>query len=90
MSASAVNNPIFETKATEYKTKIFTTMLSRSRKTVLSFGYMAASASPKISDGGFTTYSRTSGSGVLKFESSKGGIEFEKFPKSKTENVSGE
>ena len=53
VSASDVSKTIFDIKATEYKTKISTPMLSESGENTLSFGYMAASASPKISGGGF-------------------------------------
>ena len=52
-SASDFSKPIFEIKATEYNTNISTPMLSRSGKKFLYFGYLAASASPKISGGGF-------------------------------------
>ena len=89
MSASDVSKTIFDIKATEYKTKISTPMLSESGENTLSFGYMAASASPKVSGGGFTTYSSTSGSGGFKFGSSKGGSEFETLPEINTENVIG-
>ena len=51
MSASAVSKPIFETNATEDKTKISTPMLSGSEKNVVSFGSLAASATPKSSGG---------------------------------------
>ena len=54
MSASAVSNPIFEIKATEDKTDIFTPMLSGSDKNIPSFGSLAASVTPRISDGGFS------------------------------------
>ena len=67
VSASAVSKPTFEIKATVYKTNISTHMLSGSVKSIVSFGSMAASASPKISGGGFATYSSTSGSGGFKF-----------------------
>ena len=53
MSASDVSKPIFDIKATEYKTNISTPMLSGSGKNVLSFGSLSASASLKISGGGF-------------------------------------
>ena len=53
MSAYAVSKPIFDIKATEDKTKISTPLLSVSDKNVLSFGYLDASTSPKISGGGF-------------------------------------
>ena len=51
--ASAVSKPIFDIKATEYNTKISTPTFYESGKNVLSFGSMAANASPKISGGGF-------------------------------------
>ena len=90
MSSSAVSNPIFEIKATEDKTNIYTHMLYRSSKNFISLGSMDASASPKSSGGGFATYSSTSGSGGFKFGSSKGGSEFETFSEIKTDHVSGE
>ena len=52
MSASYVSKLIFKIKATDYKTNISIPMLSGSGKSVLSFGSMDASASPKISGGG--------------------------------------
>ena len=63
-------------------------MLSRSGKNVVSFGSLAASASPKISGGGFAAYSSTRESGGFKCGSSKGGSEFETFPEIKAEHVS--
>ena len=90
MSASAVSKPISEIKATEDNDKIYTPMLFGSGKNVLYFGYLAESALPKISGGGFTNYSRKSGSGGFNFVSSKGGSEFETLPKINTEHVSGE
>ena len=65
-------------------------MLSGSGKHVVSFDYLAASASPKISGGGLAAYSRTSRSGGFKFASSKGGSELETLPEIKTGHVSGE
>ena len=53
MSDYAVSKPIFDFKATEYKTKIATHILYGSGKISLSFGSLAASASPKSSGGGF-------------------------------------
>ena len=53
MNASDVSKPIFYIKATEDKTNISTPMLYGSEKTFLSFGSLAASASPKSSGGGF-------------------------------------
>ena len=53
VSASVVNKPIFDIKATEENTNISTPMLSRTGKKILSFGSLAASASAKISGGGF-------------------------------------
>ena len=82
-------NPIFDIKDIEYKTNISTHTFSRSIKIVLYFGSLAARASLKSSIGGFATYSSTSGSGSFKFGSSKGGSEFEAFPKINTEHVSG-
>ena len=90
MSASAVSKPIFDIKATENKTKIYTPMFSVSGKNVLSFGSLDASASPKISGGEFAAYYRTSRSGGFRFGLSKGGSEFETLPKIETEHVSGE
>ena len=84
LSASVVSKRIFEIKSTEDNTNITTLVLYGSDKNVVSFGSMDSSASPKISGGGFASYSRTSGSGVLKFGSSKGGSEFTTFPKIKT------
>ena len=55
------SKPIFEIKSTEYKTNIYTPMLSGAGGNVVSFGSLAASASPKISGGGFADYSNTSG-----------------------------
>ena len=68
VSDSAIGKPIFEIKATGYKTKISTPILYGSGKHILSFGYLLASAPPKISRGGFDAYSGTSGSGGFKFE----------------------
>ena len=68
--ASAVSYPIFEIKATEYKTNISTPMFSGSGKNVVSFGYLAVSAFPKISGGGLADSPSTSGSGGFKFGSS--------------------
>ena len=67
MSASAVSNPVFEIKATEYKTNISTPMLSGSGKNAVSFGSLDASSSQKISGGGFAAYSNTIRSGGFKF-----------------------
>ena len=53
MSAYAISKPIYEIKSTEDKTNIYTPMLYGSGKTVLSFGFMDSSASPKIRGGGF-------------------------------------
>ena len=72
MSASVVSKPIFYIKVTEDKTNISTPMLSGSGKKVVSFGSLDASAPPKISGGGFATYSSTSGSVGFNFGSSKG------------------
>ena len=90
VSASAVGKPIFEIKATEDKTNISTPMLYGSGKNIASFGSMDASASPKISGGGFADYSSTSGSGGFKFGSSKVGSEFAILSEIKIEHVSGE
>ena len=90
VSDSAVSKPIFDIKATEENTKITTPILSGSVENALYLGSLAASASSKSSDGGFTDYSRTSGSGGFNFGSSKGGSKFATFPKIKTEYVSGE
>ena len=49
---SAVSNPIFEIKATEYKAKIYTPMFYVSGKHVISFVSMSAIAYPKFSGGG--------------------------------------
>ena len=89
MSASAVSKTIFEIKTAEYKTNIYTPMLSGSGKNILSFGSLAASAFPKSSGGVFAAYSSTNGSGGFKFGSSTGGSEFETFIEIKTYNVSG-
>ena len=62
-------------------------MFSGSGKNVVSVGSLAASASPKISGGGFAAYYSTSVSGGFRFGSSKGGGEFDTFPKIKTEHV---
>ena len=67
VSASAVSNPIFEINSTEDKTKMFTPMFSGLGKKTVSFGSMAARASPKISSGGFSDYYSTSGSRDFKF-----------------------
>ena len=90
MSSSAVSKPIFEVKATEYNTSISTPILAVSVKNFVPFISLDASASPKSNGGGFAAYSSTSRSGGIKFGSSKGGSEFEKFPKIKTEHISGE
>ena len=90
VSASVVSNPIFEINATEDKTNICTPMLSGSGKNVGYFGSLAASASPKISGGGFAACFSTSGSVGFKFGSSKGGSKFEKLSKTRIDNVSGE
>ena len=52
VSASAVNKPIFDIKDTEDNANIPTPVLSESGKNVLYFGSLAASASPKVIDGG--------------------------------------
>ena len=67
VSASAISKPIFEINTTKDKNNIPAPMFSGSGKNFLSFGYLAASASPKSSGGGFAAYSRTSGSGGFKF-----------------------
>ena len=54
VSASAVSKSIFDIKATEKKTKIYTPMFSGLGKNFLSFGSLSASASPKISGGGLS------------------------------------
>ena len=90
MGPSDVSKPIFEINVTEYNTKVSTPMLSVSGKNFVSFCFMSEITSPKISGGGFAAYSITSGSGVFKFGSSKGGSEFETLSKMKTEHVSGE
>ena len=90
MIASAVSKTIFYMKATEYKTNIYTHMLSGSVKNIGYFGSLAARASPKISGGTFADYSSTRRSGGFKFVSSKGGSEFETLPENNTEHVSGE
>ena len=74
VSAFSVIKPIFENKATEDKTKIYTPMLSGSGKNVVSFGYLDTRDSPKISGGGFATNFSTSISGGSKVGSSKGGV----------------
>ena len=45
--------PIFEIKATQYKTNISTPMLSGLGKNIPSSGSLGSSASPGISGGGF-------------------------------------
>ena len=60
---------IFEIKATEDKTKIYTHILYGSGKILVSFGSLAASASSKISGDGFTDYYSTRGSEGFKFVS---------------------
>ena len=62
VSASAVSKTLFYINANEDKKNISMPMLSVSGKNIISFGSLATSASPKISGGGFTTYSSTSGS----------------------------
>ena len=52
VSASAVSKTIFDIKATEDNTNIFTPMLSGSYKNVLSFDSLSASAFPKSSGDG--------------------------------------
>ena len=91
MSVSAVSKPIFEIRSTDYENKISIPMLYQSGKKSLSFGYLDASASPKIRVCGFAAYSSTSGSGGFKFGSSTGGngLSFETLPKIKTVHVSG-
>ena len=59
-------------------------MLSVSVKNIVYSGPMAERASLKISGGGFADYSITSGPVGFKFGSSKGGSEFETFPKIRT------
>ena len=76
VSASTISMPIFEITATEDKTNISTPILSESGKKSISFDSLAARASPKISVGGFATYSSTIRSGGFKFGSSKVGSEF--------------
>ena len=77
VSTSTISMPIFEITATEDKTNISTPIFSVSGKNSVSFGSLAARASPKSSVGGFANYSRTIRSGGFKFGSSKGGSEFE-------------
>ena len=89
VSASTISMPIFDITATEDKTNISTPILSESGKNSLSFGSLAARANPKISVGGFGTYSSTIKAGGFKFGSSKRGSEFDTLPKIKTEYVSG-
>ena len=67
MSASAVSEPICVINSTEYKTNIYTPMLSGSGKNAVSFGSLGASASLKTSGGGFVDYSSTSRSGGFQF-----------------------
>ena len=73
---------MFEIKSNEDKTNISIPMFSGSGKKVISFGSMATRTSPKSTCGGFAAYYSTIGSGGYKFRSSKGGNEFEAFPKS--------
>ena len=84
MSASTISKPTFDINSIEDKTKISTPMLSGSGKNVISFGSLAASASPKSSGGEFAAYSRTIRSRGFKFGSSKGGSDFETFSEIKT------
>ena len=72
VNESDLSKPIFEIKATDNKNNISTPMLSVSGKNVLSFGYLAASASPKSSSGGLVDYYGTSGSVGFKFGLSTG------------------
>ena len=53
VSAYTGSNPIFDIKATEDNNNIYTSMFYGSGGNVLYFGYMASSASPKRSVGGF-------------------------------------
>ena len=69
LSGYASRNQIFEIKATEYNTKTNTLILSGSGKTIVSFGSLAASTSPKSSGGGLAAYSSRSGSGGSRFGS---------------------
>ena len=71
VNASAVSKPIFYIKANEVKTNIYTPVFYGLVKNVISFGSIYAIASPKRSDGGFTTYSRKSRSVHFKFKFSK-------------------
>ena len=91
VSDYAVSKTIFEIKATEEKNNISTPIMSVSGKAVLSFGSLAASASPKISGGGFAAYSSTSRPGGFRFGLSTGvsGFFFYTFPKIKKYCVSG-
>ena len=73
---------MFEIKATEEKDKISTPMLSGSGKTVLFFGSLDASASPKISGGQFADSSRKIGSGSFSLYHQQGEVDFRHFPKS--------
>ena len=82
VSAYYVSKPMFDIKATEDKTNISTPMLSGSGKNILSYGSMAESASPKISGGGFASYSSTRVPGGFNFVSSKGGVNLRHCPKS--------
>ena len=54
VSASTVSKPIFDINVTEDNTKNYTPMLSVRGKNVLTFGSLAASASPKSGAGGFS------------------------------------
>ena len=53
MSASDVSKPIFDIKATEYKTNISTPIFSGSDKNFISFGSLDEITSPKSSGVGF-------------------------------------
>ena len=81
VSASDVNKPIFEIKATEDNTNISTPMLSGSGKKVVSFGSMALNASPKISGGGLLIISAQGDQKVLSLDHQKGEMNLRHCPK---------
>ena len=69
VSDSAISKLIFEAKATEDKTNIYTLMLYVSGKNISSFGYLGERALLKSRGGGFDAYSITSVSGGSNFGS---------------------
>ena len=83
MCASSVRNPIFEIDAIEYKTNTSSPMFSVSGKKFLSFGSLAARASPKASVVGFLLIQVQADQEFLSLDHQKGEVNLRHFPKSR-------